>query len=225
MNTAIFLVASIVLQFGLGLAIAVYFNRRFFLSKFLRGLIVIPWLFPPVASGTIFSIMFQGDGGVINSLLHSLHIIDSPVYWFDSAFKAMVVITVVNIWVGIPFNMLLLYSGLQDIPRELQEAASLDGAGAWQRFRFVTVPLVRPVALVVIMLGIVYTVKTFDTVMVLTNGGPDNGSQLMSTWAYTLAFTNFQFGRGAAIGNLLLIFCLVVAFFYIRATRREVVTA
>jgi multiple sugar transport system permease protein len=221
-DTGIFLVASIFFQFTMGLAIASYFNRRFLLSGFFRSLIIIPWLFPPIASGTIFAIMFAGQGGIVNETLRSLHLTSSPIFWFDSSFKAMFVIIFVNVWIGIPFNAVLLYSGLQDIPDELSEAAALDGCGAWQRFRYVTVPLLRPVSLIVIMLGIIYTVKTFDLVIVLTNGGPDNGSQLMSTWAYTLAFQNFQTGQGAAVANMLFVFCMIVAFFYIRATRREV---
>lgn len=224
-NTAVFLVASLVFQFGIGLGIASYFNRRFFLSRFLRSLIIIPWLFPPIASATIFSIMFSGQGGIIDEMLRALHLIRAPIFWFDSSFKAMFVIILVNIWIGIPFNAVLLYSGLQDIPVELREAAVLDGAGAWNRFRYVTLPLLRPVALVVIMLGIIYTVKTFDTVILLTNGGPDNGTQLMSTWAYQLAFTNFQTGDGAAVADMLFLFCMIVGVFYIRATRREVVLA
>ncbi|HTW07488.1 MAG TPA: sugar ABC transporter permease [Acidimicrobiales bacterium] len=224
-DTAIFLVASIFFQFTIGLGIASYFNRRFFLSGLLRSLIIIPWLFPPIASGTIFAIMFAGQGGIIDEALRSLHLISSPIFWFDSSFKAMFVITFVNVWIGIPFNAVLLYSGLQDIPGELGEAASLDGCGPWQRFRYVTVPLLRPVSLIVIMLGVIYTVKTFDLVIVLTNGGPDNGSQLMSTWVYTLAFQNFQTGDAAAVGNMLFLFCMVIAFFYIRATRREVALA
>ena len=225
MNTAVFLVLSIVFQFSIGLAIASYFNRRFFLAKFLRSLMIVPWLFPPIASATIFSIMFAGQGGIIDEMLRSLHLVHSPIFWFDSSFKAMFVVTVVNIWIGIPFNAVLLYSGLQDIPIELREAAALDGAGPWRRFRYVTVPLLRPVALIVIMLGIIYTVKTFDTVILLTNGGPDNGTQLMSTWAYQLAFTNFQTGDGAAVADMLFIFCMIVGVVYIRATRREVVMA
>ena len=224
-NTAIFLVASLFFQFTIGFGIASYFSRRFFLSGFLRSLIIIPWLFPPIASGTIFAIMFAGQGGIIDETLQSLHLISSPIFWFDSSFKAMFVIIFVNIWIGIPFNAVLLYSGLQDIPNELREASALDGASAWQRFRYITVPLLRPVSLIVIMLGIIYTVKTFDLVIVLTNGGPDNGSQLMSTWAYTLAFQNFQTGQGAAVANMLFVFCMIVAFFYIRATRREVAVA
>ena len=224
-DTGIFLVASLLFQFTIGLGIASYFSRRFFLSRFLRSLIIIPWLFPPIASGTIFAIMFAGQGGIIDETLLSLHLISSPIFWFDSAFKAMFVIIFVNIWIGIPFNAILLYSGLQDIPNELREASALDGANAWQRFRYITFPLLRPVSLIVIMLGIIYTVKTFDLVIVLTNGGPDNGSQLMSTWAYTLAFQNFQTGQAAAVANMLFIFCMIVAFFYIRATRREVAVA
>jgi multiple sugar transport system permease protein len=219
-HTAIFLVVSIVFQYSIGLGIALYFNRRFVLARFFRSLIIIPWLFPAIATGTVFSIMFSGDNGIVDSVLKDLHVIHSPIYWFTSSLKGMFVITLVNIWAGIPFNTVILHAGLQDVPRELHEAAELDGANPWQRLRFVTLPVLRPVSLIVIMLGIIYTVKVFDIVIVLTNGGPINGTQLLSTWSYTLAFSEFDFGQGAAIGNILLVFCMIVGYFYIRTTRQ-----
>lgn len=220
-NTAVFLVASIVLQFGIGLAIAVYFNRRFFMSRILRSLILVPWLFPSVAIGLIFQLLFSGESGFVNTILLNLHLIAKPVYWLDSSLLAMTVVTLANVWAGIPFNAVLLYAALQTVPHELLEAAMIDGAGAWKRFRYITMPFLRPVSLIVIMLGIVYTVKVFDLIVVITDGGPDNGTQLLSTWAYQLAFTNLNFGQGAAVGNIVLIFCLIVAMFYIRAVRKE----
>ena len=219
-NTVIYTTASIALQFSIGLGLAVFFNRRFPLSGFLRSMLLVPWLIPLVASGTIFSLLFAGNG-YVNHVLLTLHIVHHPVYWLDGRISAMAVIIIVSIWAGIPFNAVLLYSGLQDVPAELIEAAALDGAGPPKRFRYVTLPLLRPVIAIVLMLGLIYTVKTFDIVIVLTSGGPGNATQLLSTDAYTQAFTDFSFGPGAAIGNLLLVFCTIVAIIYIRTVRAE----
>jgi multiple sugar transport system permease protein len=219
-NTLIYTTASIFLQFTIGLGLAVFFNRQFPLSRMLRSMLLVPWLIPLVASGTIFSLLFSGSG-YVNHVLLTLHIIHQPIYWLDSRVSAMAVIILVSVWAGIPFFALLLYSGLQDVPVDLIEAAALDGAGPPKRFRYVTLPLLRPVIAIVLMLGLIYTVKTFDIVIVLTSGGPGNATQLLSTDAYTQAFTDFSFGPGAAIGNLLLVFCTIVAIIYIRSVRPE----
>ncbi len=149
-----------------------------------------------------------------------LHLISSPVNWLVDPYPAIAAIILVNIWAGLPFNIIVLYSGLQDIDPQLYEAAMVDGASPLQRFRRITIPLLRPVLLIVIMLGIIATVKVFDIVLVMTNGGPNNATQLLSTWAYTQAYTNFNFGEGAAIGNVLLAISAVIALFYLRTLRR-----
>jgi multiple sugar transport system permease protein len=221
-NTVIFTVASVVFQLGLGLGIAMLLNQRFFLAGLLRRLVLIPWLIPLLATGTVFSLLFGDQGGFINTLLQQLGIISHPVAWLIDPTPAIVSIIVVNIWAGLPFNIIVLHSGLQDIDTIYYEAARIDGAGAFQRFRQITLPLLRPVLLIVLMLGIIYTVKAFDIVIVMTNGGPNNATQLLSTWAYTQTFTNFNFGQGAAIGNMLLVISMIVAVFYLRSLRREV---
>ena len=119
-NTVIYTTASIALQFSIGLGLAVFFNRRFPLSGFLRSMLLVPWLIPLVASGTIFSLLFAGNG-YVNHVLLTLHIVHHPVYWLDGRISAMAVIIIVSIWAGIPFNAVLLYSGLQDVPAELIE--------------------------------------------------------------------------------------------------------
>jgi len=144
-----------------------------------------------------------------------------PIFWLDSRVSGMAAIIIVSIWAGLPFNTILLYAGLQDVPREIQEAAMVDGANAWQRFRKVTLPLIRPVAAIVLMLGLIYTVKTFDIVILLTNGGPGNATQLLATDAYTQVFSNLQFAGGAAIGNILLLFCAIISVIYIWSIRRS----
>jgi multiple sugar transport system permease protein len=219
-NTLIFTVFSVGFQVGIGLAIAVLLSRPFLLSGLLRRLVLIPWLIPLLATGTIFSLLFGSQDGFINTFLMHLHLISSPVNWLVDPYPAIAAIILVNIWAGLPFNIIVLYSGLQDIDPQLYEAAMVDGASPLQRFRRITIPLLRPVLLIVIMLGIIATVKVFDIVLVMTNGGPNNATQLLSTWAYTQAYTNFNFGEGAAIGNVLLAISAVIALFYLRTLRR-----
>lgn len=216
-NTAIFTAASIVLQFVIGFAMAVYFNRRFFGAEALRRLILVPWVMPLVAVGTMFQLVFTTPTGLADQVMGFFG--HGNVAWFSSGALSLLVIIIANIWAGVPFNAILLYSGLQDVSGDLLEAASVDGAGAWRRFISVTVPSMRGVILIVLMLGIVYTVKAFDLVIILTGGGPANESQLLSSWAYTQAFTNFDFGHGAAVGNVLLVFCLLVGLVYLRLSR------
>ena len=118
---------------------------------------------------------------------------------------------------------MLLYSGLQAIPRELYEAAELDGADAWQRFRKVTWPLLRPVSAITLLLGLVYTLKVFDIIWIMTRGGPVNSSTTFATWSYQLGFGNLlpEFGPGAAVGNLLVVMALIAGLIYIRVQRRQ----
>jgi multiple sugar transport system permease protein len=128
----------------------------------------------------------------------------------------------VNIWIGIPFNLTLLYSGLAEIPDQLYEAGSLDGATGWKGFRYITWPNLRPVASVLLVLGVVYTIKVLDIILGLTGGGPANATQTLATQSYQRSFVEFKFGQGAAFSNILIAISLVFAVLYLRATRRAV---
>jgi multiple sugar transport system permease protein len=220
-NTLIFTVASVVFQFAIGFGLALYLNKQFAGSGFLRRFILVPWVIPLVVTGTIFSLIFATSNGLANQILEGLGLIHSPIGWLTNGYLALTAIIIANIWAGVPFNAVLLYSGLQDVPAEQLEAAAVDGANGWQRFRRVTVPSMRPVILIVLMLGVVYTAKVFDLPWVLTAGGPANESQLMSTWAYTNAFTAFNFGTGTAVANILLLFTFLVGIVYIYISRAE----
>jgi multiple sugar transport system permease protein len=221
LNTLVFTAGSLVFQFGIGLALAVFFNRRFPLGGPLRSLLLVPWLLPLVVSGTAWRWILDTDSGVLNHALLGLHLIGHPVPWLASTHDSLIAVTLVNIWVGIPFNMVILYGGLQGIPGELYEAAALDGANAWRRFRHITLPLLRPVTAVVLTLGLIYTVKVFDVIMILTQGGPAGSSQTLTTFAYNLSFQQLLFGRGAAVGNLLIAVAVVFAAVYLRSTREQ----
>ena len=222
LNTALFTLGSIAGQFVLGLAIALFFQRKFPLSGVLRSLILLPWLIPMIAGTAVWRWILDTDNGVLNRALSILPFVDARPDWLTSTTLALVAVIGVNIWLGIPFNMTILYGGLQEIPEELYEAAALDGATGWRAFRNVTWPLLRPVVTVVLVLGVVYTVKVLDVILGLTNGGPANSTQTIATMAYQVSFREFDFGAGAALGNILIVISLVFAIVYLRANRRAV---
>ncbi|WP_233188039.1 carbohydrate ABC transporter permease [Actinomyces qiguomingii] len=216
-NTVLFTVGSIAGQFTIGMALAVFFNKNFPLSGVMRSLMLLPWLLPMIVSSAVWKWMLDKDSGVINQILGIVGIENIP--WLTSTDVALAAVIMVNIWLGVPFNMTILYSGLQDIPDDLYEAAALDGATGWRAFRHITWPLLRPVVSVVLILGVVYTLKVLDIILGLTEGGPSGSTQTLATQSYRLSFANFEFGQGAALGNILVLISLVFAIVYLRMTR------
>lgn len=222
LNTALFTVGSILGQFVIGLALAIFFQRKFPLNGILRSLLLLPWLLPLIVSSAVWRWILDKDSGALNRFLGDLNIVDTGVPWLTSTSLALIAVVGVNIWIGIPFNLTILYGGLQEIPDELYEAGSLDGATGWKAFRHITWPMLRPVVSVVLVLGVVYTLKVLDIILGLTNGGPANSTQTIATQSYGLSFQEFKFGEGAALGNVLVIISLVFAVLYLRASRRAV---
>jgi multiple sugar transport system permease protein len=220
-HTIVFTLASLLFQYGIGLALAVFFHQHFRLSATLRALFLVPWLLPLIVSASVWAWMLNSDSGVVNYGLHLLGI--APVHWLTSPQWSLVSVVIANIWIGIPFNLVLLYSGLQSIPQGLHEAAALDGASAWQRFRHLTLPLLRPVTAITLLLGLIYTLKVFDIIWIMTKGGPVDSSTTFATWSYRLGFGNLlpEFGPGAAVGNLLVVIALIFGLLYIRTQRRQ----
>lgn len=218
-HTLVFTGASLLFQYTIGLALAVFFHQHFRLSGLLRALFLVPWLLPLIVSASTWSWMMNSDAGVVNYGLHLVGI--APVDWLTSPHWSLTAVIVANVWIGIPFNLVLLYSGLQSIPQALHEAAALDGAGAWQRFRRVTFPLLRPVTAITLLLGLIYTLKVLDIIWIMTRGGPVDSSTTLATWSYRLGFGNLlpQFGPGAAVGNLLVLIALAFGLLYIRTQR------
>lgn len=221
LHTMLFTLVSIAFQFAFGLALAVFFVQHFRLSATLRALFLVPWLLPLIVSASTWSWMLNSDSGIVNSALGVVGV--DPVNWLTSPSWALTSVIIANIWIGIPFNLVVLYSGLQAIPAEVNEAAALDGASAWQRFRLVTFPLLRPVSAITLLLGLIYTLKVFDLIWIMTKGGPTDSSTTFATWSYRLSFGNLlpEFGPGAAVGNLLIIMALVFGLIYIRLQRRQ----
>ncbi|MZF90099.1 sugar ABC transporter permease [Streptomyces sp. SID5643] len=219
-NTVLFTTASVLGQFVIGLFLALFFQRRFPLGGILRGLLLLPWLLPLVVTGTTWRRMLDPETGAVNALLRGLHLSASGVPWLTSPSHALVSVIVVSVWVGIPFNTVILHSGLQNIPGHLSEAAKLDGAGPVRSFRHVTWPLLRPVVNVVLVLDVVHTVKVLDIILVVTGGGPADATETVATRAYEISFQQFEFGRGAVLGNVLIVLSLLFALVYLRVDRR-----
>jgi multiple sugar transport system permease protein len=220
-NTVVFTVASLVCQFGIGMALAVFFHHHFRLSSTLRALFLVPWLLPLIVSASTWAWMLNSEAGVVNAFLQALGA--GRIHWLTSPEWSLISVIIANIWIGIPFNLVLLHSGLQGIPAQLDEAAALDGANGWQRFCHVTFPLLRPVSAITLLLGLVYTLKVFDIIWIMTRGGPVDSSTTLATWSYRLGFGSLlpEFGEGAAVGNLLIVMALVFGLVYIRVQHRQ----
>ncbi|MES5823319.1 sugar ABC transporter permease [Streptomyces sp. RG80] len=221
LHTVVFTAVCLVFQYVIGLALAVFFHQNFRLSATLRALFLVPWLLPLIVSASTWSWMLNSESGVVNALLSGLGF--DPVNWLTSPSWSLTSVIIANIWIGVPFNLVVLYSGLQSIPTSLYEAAAIDGANAWQRFWRITFPLLRPVSAITLLLGLIYTLKVFDIIWIMTKGGPADSSTTFATWSYQLGFGNLlpAFGPGAAVGNLLVVAALVFGLIYVRAQRKQ----
>ena len=221
-NTALFTLGSIVGQFVIGMLLALFFRSSFPLNGVLRALFLLPWLLPLIVGSAAWRAILEQDSGILNLTLENLGVISDPVPWLTSPSVALIAVILVNIWLGIPFNLTLLYSGLQAIPDELYEAGALDGATGWRAFWSITWPNLRAVVSVVLMLGVIYTLKVLDIILGLTQGGPANATQTIALQSYQRSFVEFKFGQGAALSNILIVISLAFAVVYLRVNRRQI---
>jgi len=220
-NSALFTGFSLVFQFAIGFALALFYNQSFPGARWMRGLFLIAWAVPVVATGAIFRWLLDGDFGVINWALRTLGLLDGNIDWLTEPDRALAAVIFINIWLGIPFNMILILAGLQGVPSSLYEAAAIDGAGKGRRFWHITLPLLRPALLAVLLLGLIYTFKVFDLILITTRGGPLGSTEVLPTLAYKLVFSQFNFGQGAAVLNVLFVVLFAVSLAYLWSVRRE----
>jgi len=191
-------------QFLLALGLALLLSQELRLRWLARALAIIPWAMPEVVVGIMWRLVYNPDAGVLNETLHDLGLGDGH-DWLSGLGTALPAVIVVGVWAGMPQTTVALLAGLQSTPRELHEAAAVDGAGAWRRFRTVTWPALRPVALAITALNLIWNFNSFALVYVLTNGGPGGRTRLPMLFAYEEAFRYGQFGYAAAMG------CVMVA--------------
>lgn len=220
-NTFIFLILCLSFQFSIGFLFALYFNKKFKGSKWMRAVLLVAWMNPIIITGTIYKWLLAGDGGIINYFLMRIGVISESVNFLASPNTALYSVIFANIWVGIPFNMIILLSGLQSISEDMYESASIDGAGAFRKFRYITFPMMKSTMIVLILLGFIYTFKVFDIIYAMTGGGPANASQILPFYSYELSFKMFHFGEGAAVSTVSFVIIAVFALIYIYFSKKE----
>ncbi|NEE00961.1 carbohydrate ABC transporter permease [Phytoactinopolyspora halotolerans] len=210
-----------ILQFVASLGLAMLLNQKIRLRWLARTLSLVPWAMPPVVIGIMWRLIYHPNAGLLNSVLMDLRIIDSNVDWLSSFSLALPAIIVVGVWTGMPQTTVVILAGLQSVSKELQEAASVDGAGAWQRFRAVTWPAIAPVVTAITTLDFIWNFNQFGLVYVLTEGGPGGATRLPMLFAYEEAFRYGNYGYAAALGNVMVLIIAVFVAFYLRQRFKE----
>ncbi len=209
-NTFLYTAVTTAFKLTLGLIMALLLNQVFPLQRFVRAALLLPWIIPTVLSTLSWRWMFDPTFSVVNWAL--VHINLPGVNWIGTPRTAMISIMIVNIWRGVPFYGISFLAGLQVIPVDLYEAARVDGASRFQQFTNITLPMLRPVLLVVLMLSTILTFADFQAPFVLTNGAPYNSSHVLATWAYTIAIQGGDVGIGAAVSLVLFpVLAIVIA--------------
>lgn len=220
-NTILFVGLSVIFQLGIGLALALFFRLDFPGSTWLRGLFLAGWIMPGLVVGAIWGWLLAGDFGVVNWLIQSLGLTQQKIFWLSDPSISIYSVIIANIWLGVPFNMILLSVGLAAIPADVYEAAELDGATRLQRFFTITLPMMRAQLGAVISLGIIFTLQQFDLFAALTQGGPSNASNVLQYWSWELAFREYRIGHGSVVSVFMIIVVIFVATAYVRSTRHE----
>jgi multiple sugar transport system permease protein len=205
-NTFLFTVASVALALVAGLAIALMLNRAFHGQKFVQTVLLMPLMVAPVIAAIMLRWMFNDQFGIVNVVLESLGIEGQP--WLTQRWSAFAVVLLTDVWLWTPWFALLLLAGLKSLPREPFEAAAIDGASRWRVFRYLTLPMLRPVIVVCMVIRAIDAFRTFDIVWTITGGGPARSTELFSLYAYVHAFLNLDFGRGSAaaiVGGIIIL--------------------
>nr|WP_030813735.1 sugar ABC transporter permease [Streptomyces sp. NRRL S-337] len=219
--TVLWTVACVGFTFLLGLALATMLNRKLRGRTFYRLALILPWAIPAFISVFTWRMLYNEKSGILNKLLAGGGIDAVP--WLNDPTWAKISVIAVNVWLGVPFMLVALLGGLTSIPAELYEAAEMDGANAWQRFRHITVPGLRAVSSTVILLSTIWTFNMFPVIFLLTRGGPGDATEILVTYAYRLSFVDSprNFSESAAWGVLILLLLSAVAVVYRRALRKQ----
>jgi ABC-type sugar transport system permease subunit len=215
-RTAYFAVVTVVGGLVLGMAMALVLNQDFPGRNFLRSAVLVPWAMAPVAVGVLWGWMFNGEYGTLNAILFDLGLISRPIHWLGDGTLAFNLVALVHIWNQAPLASLLILAGLQSIPDNLHRAARIDGAGSVRRFFSITLPWLRPMLLLILILTTINSIMAFDLFWIMTRGGPGSATTVFSWMGYAYAFQFFKFGEGAAILYVLTILCLILAALYLK---------
>lgn len=220
-NTLVFVIISVVAHLLLGLTFAMLLNTQLlgrWSKAVFRVIFILPWLFT-VAIIAVLWRMLLSPNGIINYLLSTVGLADTGTEWLSSPALALAAVTFINIWAGYPFFMISMLAGLQGVPSDLYEAATVDGANGIQKFVNVTLPQLRPIIISMSLLDLIWTSQQFALIWLTTGGGPINVTEMLSTFTYKLAFSRYEFALASTSAVIILLFSMVLAFFYVRHQR------
>ena len=220
-RTTIWTVSSVLGKTLIGLSIALLLNQKFKFRGFYRTLILIPWVTPQVVSAIIWRWVYNGEYGMLNYVLMKLGLINTGVSWLGHKTTAFIAAVINDMWIGIPFMIVVFLSGLQGIPDELYEAAKVDGANRLQRLFKITLPQLKPVFLTATILSIIWTFNSFNIIWVLTKGGPVNATETLVIKTYKEAFGKFDIGMGSTYAVTTFILLMIFSLFYWRMFSKE----
>lgn len=224
-HTAFFAATSVGLELIIGLWLALALNRAFRGRGLVRAAVLVPWAIPTVVSALLWRFMFEGQHGIVNTVLVQLGLLDQPVVWFIQPEAAWIPVILSDVWKTTPFVALLLLAGLQNIDTSLYEAARIDGASAWRQFRHVTLPLLKPAILVALIFRTLDAFRVFDLIYALTGGGPGTSTEPIALYTFNVLLQNLQFGYGSALSVIVFLVTFGLAMVYIKFLGAELTGA
>jgi len=220
-NTVFFVILSVASHLLLGMGVALVLNMEILAKPLFRVIALLPWVVPDVVAGIIWKWMLDPVYGALNDFLMKIGLISEHVQWLSHPKLALLSVIFVNLWRGFPFVMLILLAGLQSIPSVLYEAAAIDGASRWQLFIRITLPSLKKMLVVALALDIVWEVRRFGLIQAMTQGGPGNITEVLSTYIYKQYFQFFRFEYASAVAVIMTIVLLMVSLPYIWMISKE----
>jgi multiple sugar transport system permease protein len=220
-NSVLLTTLAIVLQYILGLGLAVTLKQKVPGIEFFRSIVMASWVIPVISTVIMFRFMSQPDYGFFNIMLEKIGLGQYATYWFGSLHGAFPMIVIMHLWRNVPFYGISLLAAMQAIPPTTYEAAEIDGANSWQKFRYITLPGVKYMSMVIITIHVIWTFNNFDFVYLATGGGPVNVTQVLPVYIYLKAWHDFEMGYASAVGLVMLALLLIFAFVYMRMNKEE----
>lgn len=220
-RTVIWTVGAVAGGYVVGLSLALLLNMDIRGRSLFRALFLIPWVIPDVATALLWKWLYADEFGVINFLLTKFSIVNKPVLWLSDPTLAMAAVILVQVWKLYPVMFIVLLAALQNVPKDLYEAAKIDGTSAVQRLWFVTLPLIRPTSVIITLLASIWTFQAFDIVYLLTGGGPAGATEILPVLIYEKAFWGSQIGYATALGMLMLVCLLIISVAYLFVYRSQ----
>jgi multiple sugar transport system permease protein len=220
-RTLYYVFVSLAVQIIIGIWVAVVLNQEFRGRRFVRSVMLLPWAIPNIVNAVMWEWIYNASYGALNGLLIQLGITSEKISWLGSKLLALNMIIAADTWKMVPFYAILLLAGMQSIPKDLYESATIDGSGGWKSFFHITLPMLKPVLLVIMVLRTMQCFGVFDIIYILTKGGPANGTMTISYYIYFETFGNLDFGKGSAISFIVAAIILLISLVYIKLLRSD----